>query len=178
MTTKQEIAEAFSRHFDRYGYDKTTLDEVARDLRISKKTIYVFFDGKRDIYAHLVEERAAREKMQLAASVATLPTYAARVEALMKYVLDMARAHIQETGKEEWLREYEIAADAFTKANGDLIRELVEAGMAAGEFPPGDARLVEIMVAAMIKEYLVQVNEDPTFDRDQELLERIRRFIG
>jgi hypothetical protein len=34
------------------------------------------------------------------------------------------------------------------------------------------------MIAAMIVEYLVMVNADPSYDRDDELLERIRRFIG
>jgi len=177
-TSRIEIAEAFGRQLERVGYDKTTLDDVARELRISKKTIYVHFDGKRDIYAYLVERQAEREKMQLAAAVAVLPTYAARVEALMKAVLDSARAHIGETSEGEWLREYEIAADAFRKANGDLLRELVAAGMAAGEFSAGDAVLVEKMIAAMIVEYLLMVNADPAFDRDEELLARIRGFIG
>ena len=177
-TTQQQIAEVFERHVDRFGYDKTTLDEVAREMKISKKTIYVHFSSKREIYAYLVERQAAREKMRLAAAVATLPTYAARVEAVMQFVLGSARAHIAETSRDEWLREYEIAADAFRKANGDLIRELVQAGMDAGEFTPGDASLVEKMIAAMIVEYLLLVNADPSYDRDAELLERIRRFIG
>ena len=38
--------------------------------------------------------------------------------------------------------------------------------------------LVEKMCAAMIVEYLVMVNADPSYDRDTELLARINRFIG
>ena len=94
------------------------------------------FDGKRDIYAHVVARQAQRMKARLAASVAPLPTYTARVEAAVRSLLDMARAHIADTGEDEWLREYEIAADAFRKANGDLLRELVQGGMDAGEFGP------------------------------------------
>lgn len=96
----------------------------------------------------------------------------------MKYVLQMGRAHIDETSETEWAQELEIAGDAFRKANGELMRELVQAGMDAGELSKGDARLVEQMVAAMIVEYLVIVNADPAYDRDEELLERIGRFIG
>jgi len=177
-TTQQQIAEVFERHVARFGYDKSTLDDVAREMKISKKTIYVHFDSKRSIYAYIVKRQAAREKMRLAASVATLPTYAARVEAVMRFILGSARAHITETGRNEWLREYEIAADAFRMANGDLIRELLQAGMDTGEFDKGDAALVEKMIAAMILEYLQLVNEDPEYDRDEELLSRIRRFIG
>ena len=46
----------------------------------------------------------------------------------------MARAHVTKTSEDEWLPEYEVAADAFRKANGDLLRELVQGGMDAGEF--------------------------------------------
>ena len=49
----------------------------------------------------------------------------------MKFVISSARAHINETTADEWMQEYEIAADAFSKANGDLIREFVSAGMSA-----------------------------------------------
>lgn len=176
--TKERIAQAFERHVESHGYDKTTLDEVARELKISKKTIYVHFDGKRDIYAHLVARQALREKMRLATAVAPLPNYAKKVEAAMRSMLEMARAHIAETGPEEWLREYDIAADAFRDANGELIRELVQGGMDAGEFRSGDAALVEKMTAAMIVEYLLIVNADPTYNRDTELLERIGNFIS
>jgi len=95
----------------------------------------------------------------------------------VKFVISSARAHINETTKDEWMQEYEIAA-AFTNANGDLIREFVSAGMSAGEYPAGDADLVEKMVAAMVLEYVVMVNSDPGYDRDEELVERIVRFVG
>lgn len=178
MGQKERIAEVFEKHLGRYGYAKTTLDEVAREMHISKKTIYAYFDSKRDIYAYLVEGMAAREKMRMAAAVAMLPTYAARVEAVVTNVLEMGRTHVNETTETEWVQELEIAGDAFRKANGDLLRELVEAGMAAGEFPEGDPVLVEKMVAAMVVEYLMMVNADPSYDRDAELKKRIRAFIG
>jgi AcrR family transcriptional regulator len=176
-TTKHQIAEAFERELRRVGYDRTNLDDIARELHISKKTVYVHFDSKRDIYAHIVAGEAAREKMKLAASVATLSSYAEKVEVVTSFVLKSARAHINETGREEWLREYEIAADAFRQANGELLRELIEAGMEAGEFTPGDAAFCERMIAAMMLDYVVLVNEDPSVDHDAELVARINKFL-
>jgi len=175
---RQQIAEVFRRRVAEVGYRKTTLDDVARALRISKKTIYVHFASKREIYAYIVEGEAASEKARLAAILAALPTYAARVEATLRVTLDMGRRHAAETERDEWLAEYEVAADAYRQASGDLIRELVQAGIDAGEFAPGDARLAEKMIVAMMVEYLQMVNADPSFDRDAELLERIHRFIG
>lgn len=175
--TRRAIAEAFARRLASAGYDGTTLDDIARELHISKKTIYVHFDGKNDIYAHLVTEQASRDKLRLAAAVAPLPTYTAKVEAVVSFILSSAREHITKTGRDEWLREYEIAADAFRQANGELLRELIEAGMAAGEFAAGDAQFAERMIAAMVLDYVVMVNDDPTVDHDDELRERIVKFL-
>jgi AcrR family transcriptional regulator len=176
--SKDQIAEAFGKRVDRYGYAKTTLDEVAADMHISKKTIYVHFENKRDIYAYLVEGQARQERLKMKAAVASQPSFAAKLEMLMRLVMGSARAHINETSEGDWLAELEIAGDAFRKANGDLMRELVQGGMDAGEFRRGDAELVEKMVAAMIVEYLLLVNTDPAYDRDDELMERTLRFIG
>ena len=178
MSQKEQIAETFERHIARFGYAKTTLDEIAREMHISKKTIYVHFDGKREIYEYIVKRRADQERLRMKALVGQLRTNREKVETLMRFVISSARAHIAETTEADWLQEYEIAADAFKKAHGDLLRELVEAGMQDDEFPAGDPQLVEKMVAAMVVEYLIMVNAEPGYDRDDELMERILRFIG
>lgn len=89
--TKQAIAETFARHVERFGYAKTTLDEVARELGISKKTLYVHFDGKSAIYAYLVERIAKQARREMAAAVAGLGTNAEKVTALVTLVLRQAR---------------------------------------------------------------------------------------
>lgn len=176
--TKRRIAETFERRMSEDGYDRTTLDAIARELHISKKTIYVHFGGKREIYASLVTGQASREKARLAAAVAGLPDASARAEAVLSIVLKSARDHIEGTEREEWLREYDIAADAYRQAYGELFGDLFEEGSRAGEFSPGDALFVTRMVEAMLVEYVVAVREDPTLDHDTELVERIMRFLG
>jgi AcrR family transcriptional regulator len=177
-TVKDQITETFERHVADHGFQKANLDGVARELKISKKTIYVHFDGKRDIYETVVARQAQQMKMQLAASVALLPTHRARLEAVLRSMLETSRTHVVETSEEEWMAEYEVAADSWRKAYGDLMRELVQGGMEAGELPAGDAALVERMIEAMVIEYLMLVRADPAYDRDAELLERITRFVG
>ena len=47
---KIQIIRAAAKRFDRHGLNKTTLDEVARDLRMGKATIYHYFESKDDLY--------------------------------------------------------------------------------------------------------------------------------
>ena len=61
--------------------------------------------------------------------------------------------------------------------DGELLRELIAAGIDAREFSAGDPVFVERMIAAMVLDYVVMVNEDPSIDHDAELLDRILKFL-
>lgn len=52
---KTQIIKAASKRFARHGLNKTTLDEIARDLRIGKATIYHYFDSKDDLFFETIE---------------------------------------------------------------------------------------------------------------------------
>ena len=47
---KIQIIKAAVKRFAKHGLNKTTLDEIARDLRIGKATIYHYFDSKEDLF--------------------------------------------------------------------------------------------------------------------------------
>ncbi len=47
---QEEIVRAASKRFSRHGFGKTTLDEIARDVRIGKPTIYHYFKSKDELY--------------------------------------------------------------------------------------------------------------------------------
>lgn len=47
---REEIIRAAVKRFGRHGLGKTTLDEIARDVRIGKPTIYHYFKSKDDLF--------------------------------------------------------------------------------------------------------------------------------
>jgi len=176
--TRDAIADVFEKHVARFGFQKTTLDEVATELHISKKTLYVHFDSKADIWAYVVDRIATANRSELASAVAQLPTFGERITALTRLVLQMSRAHILETTEADWRQEYEVAAQAFTSAVGSLMRELVTGGHEAGEFSFTNPVVAERMISAMVLEYVLMVREEPALDCDEELVAGIRRLLG
>ena len=48
-TVREQIVEAAGEHFGRYGYDKTTVSDLAKAIGFSKAYIYKFFDSKQAI---------------------------------------------------------------------------------------------------------------------------------
>lgn len=57
---RADILEAARGLFERYGFKKTTMDEIARAAGITKPTIYTYFKGKKDILVGLVEWEASQ----------------------------------------------------------------------------------------------------------------------
>jgi AcrR family transcriptional regulator len=52
---KQQILKAAEKRFSRHGLNKTTLNEIARDLRIGKATIYHYFATKEELFFRTIE---------------------------------------------------------------------------------------------------------------------------
>lgn len=52
---KTQIIKAAEKRFAKHGLGKTTLDEIARDLRIGKATIYHYFKSKDALFFRTIE---------------------------------------------------------------------------------------------------------------------------
>jgi AcrR family transcriptional regulator len=86
--TGGRIVEGARRCFERYGIQKTTIEDIAKAAGVSRPTVYKFFGGKMDIVDHIgfgelekIQE-AVRARVQRHANFADMTT-----EALVASVL-------------------------------------------------------------------------------------------
>ncbi len=89
-TRKEDIIKASIRRFNRHGFGKTTLDEIARDLRIGKATIYYYFDSKETLFRAAIQAQV-EEYHQLIRAIADDSTE--RKEKIKKYLEVKAELH-------------------------------------------------------------------------------------
>lgn len=67
---REQLLDGAERHFGRYGYRKANVGDIAREAGISKGALYLFFEAKAELFAHValrIESRmrvALREEMQ------------------------------------------------------------------------------------------------------------------
>jgi AcrR family transcriptional regulator len=59
---KEKIIKESTALFFRYGFRSITMDDIARELSISKKTLYLHFDNKNDLLMACMEEHDRNEK--------------------------------------------------------------------------------------------------------------------
>ncbi|MBI2420108.1 MAG: TetR/AcrR family transcriptional regulator [Ignavibacteriales bacterium] len=54
-----EILKAAQKRFIRHGLFKTTIEEIARDMRVSKSSLYHYFKSKEEVYYRCIEMEIA-----------------------------------------------------------------------------------------------------------------------
>lgn len=55
-TTKEHIKKAASELFQKYGYNKTTMNDIAKYSHKAKRSIYNHFENKETLYAAVVND--------------------------------------------------------------------------------------------------------------------------
>jgi AcrR family transcriptional regulator len=86
---RARILDAAQRRFEHYGYNKTTMAELAKDCNMSAANLYRYFENKLDIGAHITRGCFAKEEAALRQVVARKELSAA--ERLREFVLETLR---------------------------------------------------------------------------------------
>jgi AcrR family transcriptional regulator len=84
---RERLLDAAEACFDRFGLRRTTIDDVAREAKVSRSTVYRYFDGRGDLIvaAYLRESQAVNDKVK--ALMSQPGTFAERaVEAIMRSI--------------------------------------------------------------------------------------------
>lgn len=140
------ILEAAERVFRQYGYAKTTVADIAKELGMSTANIYRFFGSKVEIHQALCS-RMLNASYEMALHCAALPVSAE--ERLREYAMGQYRFTVETMLDSEKVHEMVIIAierdwhviDQYIDRLQAVVRDIIADGMAAGEFKPGDAEL-------------------------------------
>ena len=105
---KRIIMKAASNKFAKFGFLKTTVDEIAKSARIGKASIYHYFKSKETLFKEVVEQENnfLREKLQESIKQEPTPQKKMRTYILnrMKYLKEMSNIH--SALKDEYLEHY------------------------------------------------------------------------
>ena len=58
----EQIIAAARRLFNRYGFKKVSMDEIAREAGVTKKTIYMYFSSKEELLKYFIQEEIINMK--------------------------------------------------------------------------------------------------------------------
>ena len=59
---KEQIVKAARKLFTKYGYKKVSMDEIAKEAKVTKKTVYAYFKDKDELFRFFVLEEVDKMK--------------------------------------------------------------------------------------------------------------------
>jgi AcrR family transcriptional regulator len=174
--TKDEIALSFMGLAVRFGFRRTAVEDVARALRISKKTIYEYFPSKEALLEYALELGALQQRRRVE-SLLTETTALGRALEVTRIALSDARAGFAQHPDAELVEPLEIQTRVNDRVYGPMVRDLLAEGVAAGEFHIADVDLMSKFVQAIGMEAVRQIHDDPESRPEAATVEAIRRLI-
>ena len=175
--SKDEIAASFMELAFRYGYRRTAVEDVARELHISKKTVYEHFASKADLQRYAIELGARRQRARVE-SLLTGTTVLGRVQQAIGVALSDARAFFDSQPNAELVEIPELTAQINDLVFVPMVRDLLVEGVAAGEFEVSDPEMTAAFFVAMGTEAVRMIRDDPACRPEPLLFESVRRLVA
>lgn len=141
------ILDSAERLFRVYGYSKTNVADIAKDLGMSPANIYRFFRAKSDIHEALaVRMLESNESVSRAIAALDLPA----TERLRRFLIEMHRMTVETMVEAEKVHEMVVIAmerqwgviEAHIERQRGIVEEIIADGVKKGELPDQDPVLM------------------------------------
>jgi len=185
---RDQIVEAANNHFSRYGYEKTTVSDLAKAIGYSKAYIYKFFDSKQAIGEAICSMTIDKIVVEIERAVASASTPTEKFRRMFKTLTAASVALLFNDRK-----LYDIAASgagegwpsarAYKKRLQQILTDIVREGREAGEFErktPLDetAHAIFLVIQPYANPLLLQHNLDSVETAPAQLSSLVLRSLA
>jgi AcrR family transcriptional regulator len=140
--------------FERYGYRKTTVEEICRSAGMSKRTFYELFDDKADLFIGMVTLDMNRMTAEWEMEQADSGDPVERLVSLLDLYAEMVRSHpgwrvmFEDV---ELLRIFSRHIDEMRIVRiGGPIHNVIKDGIATGHFKPVDPQAAIWLILSLL----------------------------
>lgn len=185
---RTQIVEAATAYFTRYGYEKTTVSDLAKEIGFSKAYIYKFFDSKQAIGEVICANRLAEMRRAVDAAIAGATSAPDRFRRMFRAFVEAGTQLFFEDRKlfdiaATAAREPWPSARAYEQYVEELVTRIVREGRESGEFErktPLDetANAICLVMKPYVNPLMLQYNLDHAQDATLHLSNLILRSLA
>jgi len=144
MDRKNSILLVARKHFSRYGYSKTTMEEIARDCEITKPTLYNHFASKAELFRAVIDSEQSEFYSMVEQAVTGVESASEKLRAYADMQIESIKKfiNIDELSTQAFLDFHPEVLKVFTiyrKKEEAFIQRWIENGIESKEFAPVDA---------------------------------------
>ncbi|MDF0520949.1 TetR/AcrR family transcriptional regulator [Bradyrhizobium yuanmingense] len=157
VDTRDRILEVAERLFRQIGYQKTTVGDIAKELRMSPANVYRFFESKKAIHQAVARSLMGEVELEAQRVVARPGPVKERFRELLttinrmnteRYVGDNKLHEMVAIAMEE---DWDVCV-AHMECIAGVIGQMIAQGVASGEFEAPDLQLASLCAcSAMIR---------------------------
>jgi AcrR family transcriptional regulator len=160
MLDKDEVKEAIvnvARHiFSRFGFKKTTMDEIAIASRKGKSSIYYYFASKEEIFQAVVEKEALilRNELKNAILEGDSPAQKLKTHVLVRMRTMEKLANFYSAIKDDYLSHLDFIEKIrrkYDKEEIQMMETILKEGVANNTFEIEDTTLAAIAIVTALK---------------------------
>ncbi len=153
---RAEIVGVARKIFTRYGFRKTTMEEIAAASRKGKSSIYYYFKSKEDIFRAVVEHEAAELRTELYRAINSKKDPIERLKAYVMFRLYNIKtvSNFYAALKDEFLEQMEFIEEIrqrFDEEELSVVRGILETGIREGAFKINNPEIGAIAISTMLK---------------------------
>ena len=172
MITKQEdireiIVNVARNIFAKFGFRKTTMEEIAQAARKGKSSIYHYFNSKEDIFNAVVEKETRALHLALSEAINTSSTPEEKLKAYIQTRMDTISklANLYSALKDEYLDHFsfiEKIRSHFDQEEIKMIKEILVEGVNKGDFVVENLEITAFGIITALKglEYPIFVKKE------------------
>ncbi|HBS87401.1 MAG: hypothetical protein A2W91_13820 [Bacteroidetes bacterium GWF2_38_335] len=182
-STYNIIIESGRKIFGKFGYRKTTLDNISEDANLSKTAIYYYFKNKEEIFTAVVTEEAEILKKNILQSVANFSDPKGMLRAYISSRMNTLKSVslYYEVFKNELLDHLSFIdqiREKYHKEEIMLVSRILSEGNEAGAFNVSNIELTAETIVTILKgsEIPLFLNSNPD-DLDNKLNNLIHLII-
>ena len=137
MDVKRIIVDSATIFFSKYGYYKTTMDDIAKHIHKAKGVLYYYFKSKEELFNEVLKQELDTVKSQLRQIVNndTDPIFTLKEYILTRLKLLNKSINYNETLKADFFEEYHFVKDVrddFDEFDRNQLTYIIEKGKNEG----------------------------------------------
>ena len=174
MKEKDKIVEYGEEKFLKEGFYKTTMDEVASELRMSKKTIYKFFPSKEDLVIAIAKHFMKKLKSKIVPALSSNKNAIEKLEELIQILAGVSEK-ISTKRMEEMKRHFPSLWNEIDKFRTEMmfgnITKVINQGKSEGLFIDYPTSIIMNMLVVSVRTI---VNPDFILNNNFSIIEAAR----
>ena len=181
LKKKQEIADKFMEFFLRHGMVKTIVNDVSKELHMSKKTIYKYFKGgKQECLYFIFSKIGQQTRILIEKEIMNLATSWEKIEYTINKIFEILVPYVLDNvadKKDDYIAENLIGGNAFKDVFQDLFIEILNEGINKNEFSIIDAKQTFNFIYGILLESMIMIHDDPAVNILDQVIITVRKIL-